>query len=850
MNENNNTPTVALSVKDLVAFVMRSGSIDNRFGGFDRAQEGARIHRQLQKAAGPGYEAEVTLKEAISYRGVTFQIQGRADGIIRQDGGITIDEIKTVSRSVMALEESDYPDYWAQARCYAFLIARKENLARVTVRLTYYQVGPGTVRTMEQTWSREKLEDFFWGLLDTYVWWVEKREGDVARRDASISGLAFPFEEYRRGQREMALAVYKTIRSGGPLFCQAPTGIGKTMAALYAAVQALGSGLAGRIFYATAKTTNAVNGEKALDQLRERGLAIKSVTLTAKDKICFLEERSCNPEDCPYAEGYYDRVDAVLRRMLCESDRFDRETVEAWGREQRLCPFELSLDLAQWADVVIGDYNYIFDPVVSMERLFAGNPGEWVYLIDESHNLADRTRSMYSETLRKSWFLELKRALPKSEKGLGAALRRVNESLIALRKAQDTPFTVQKEPLSALNEELLYFFYACEAWLRKGAEGETAASVLDLYFTVRHYLEISGYYDDGCVTTVSCQRSEVTVSQRCLDPAERVRDRTVHCRSAVFFSATLTPMAYYVGVLGGDEATPRVSLPSPFDPARFSVLVADRVSTKYVDREASLTDVAALIGAFVGAREGHYLVFFPSYAYMEAVAAVFREAFPEIDLIVQDPSMSEEERQAFLRAFGLGDGDASSDAEGGAVERGPFWDGNGDSENKAAENRSMADGCEASLDGCVSGVPNDASGIAADSPKQPPIRTLAGFCVLGGFFGEGIDLAGDRLIGVVIVGVGLPKVGRDQDLLRDYYEETRGMGFDYAYRFPGMNKVLQAMGRVIRTPEDRGLALLIDSRFAYSSYQSLFPGHLRRQIPVADAAAVRQEAVRFWEKKK
>ncbi len=779
--------SVKLSVRQLVEFVLRGGSIDNRSGGMDRAQEGGRIHRRIQKAGGETYQAEVFFRHTEEYEEVSYTVEGRADGIITEGDEITVDEIKTTRLDLSAVEEDFNRLHWAQAKCYAYFYAAEHGRERMTVQLTYVHVddhgdADGTKR-FTRSFTMEELAAAFIDLLARYKKWADFSCEWAEKRNASIAGLAFPFPAYRRGQRSLAVTAYRTIVEEGTAFCQAPTGIGKTISTLFPAVKAMGEGYITKIFYLTAKTITRQVAEEGFARMREGGLAFKTVTLTAKDKICFLDETACNPEQCPYADGHYDRVNDVIYSLLQTDDHMTRERIEQAARENRVCPFELALDLTLWCDCVICDYNYLFDPVMYLKRFFAEGRGEYAFLIDEAHNLVDRAREMYSAELEKAMFLELKRRIASEDRAMSRALGAVNEEFIALRKqCGDKRYVEQLLPPDELGKALVRFTDQCESFLKRHADSPDAPDLLQLYFAALLYLKILELYDEKYLTAVQVWGSEVTVKLCCLDPSALIRAALDRGRAAVFFSATLTPLDYFSTVLGGDEESRRIALPSPFERDHLKLLIADRVSTRYKDREGSLRPIAELIARTVQAKTGNYLVYFPSYQYMNDVYDVFAVQYPEMDTVLQQSGMSEEEREAFLIRF-----------------------------------------------------------------DQANERTLVGFCVLGGIYSEGIDLQGDRLIGTVVVGVGLPQIGKEQDRIRDYYNRHGGTGYEFAYQYPGMNKVLQAAGRVIRGEQDRGVVVLIDDRFNTPSYLRLFPEHWRGCRLVRTPEALEREIREFWQ---
>lgn len=774
---------IRISVKKLAEFLLQSGSLDNRFGGIDRASEGARIHRRLQKAGGPSYRAEVFLSQQTERHGFLYRVEGRADGVITDAVGVTVDEIKTTGAPLTMITEDFNRAHWGQAMCYAYFYCLQENLERISVQLTYFQVDTEEIRRFQRVYTAEELEAFYLDLLDQYEKWAAIQRDWTSVRDQSIRALAFPFATYRAGQRQMAVAVYRTIAAKGRLFCQAPTGIGKTVSTLFPAVKAMGEGKAERIFYLTAKTVTRRAAEDAFAQMRDQGLRLKTITLTAKDKICFLEQRDCNPEACPYANGYYDRANQALYELVHDCEAVTREAVEACAQKHRVCPFELSLDAALWCDAIIGDYNYLFNPVVYLKRFFGESPGEYVFLVDEAHNLVDRSRDMYSAALHKSTVLQARRLVGKEERKLFRALGAVNTEMLTLRKACGESRTLTqeeapKELLTALNR-----FISCwEEWAEEHRHSRTDPLLLQLYFDALFFLRIAELYDDHFVTYVTVSGSDVTVKLLCLDPSPLLDKAMQRGRASIFFSATLSPLDYFTSVLGGDDTTKKYVLPSPFDPAHLGLFIDDRVSTKYRDRARSLHPVAELLYAMLQGRQGNYLAYFPSYSYMNEVYRVFRERYPEVQTLLQTAGMDEEARMEFLNRF---------DVE--------------------------------------------------------PEGTLLGFCVLGGIYAEGIDLRGERLIGTAIVGVGLPQVNAEQEILRAYYDRTNGEGFAFAYQYPGMNKVLQAAGRVIRGEQDRGVVLLIDSRFSTASYRNLFPTHWQHFQTVRSAPELEQAVAAFWE---
>ena len=784
---------LTLPIRRLVEFLLRTGSIDSRFTGFDRALEGARLHRKLQRAAVkeyPDYQAEAALKQDYTCAGIAYTLEGRADGIFTdKDGTPTIDEIKTTTLPPEFITGEQSPEHWAQAQIYAAIYARQQGLPAMRVRLVYYQVDEDLEFTFNHDYSADALDAIVTDLLTQYAPWA-KRSAEWQRMSrASRQALPFPFASYRPGQRAMMNAVYKTCTEGGQLLCQAPTGIGKTMSVLFPALKAVGEG--GPIFYLTARGTTRATAENALTLLRaaDPDLKLRSVTLTAKDKICLQEHRECTPEACPYANGYYDRVKAALWDGL-DTHALTADALKALARKHKVCPFELGLDLSLWCDVVVGDYNYLFDPVVHLMRFFE-TAGDYLFLIDEAHNLPGRARDMHSASLCKSAFYDAKKRLGKGKSSLKNALTKVNNIFIEWRHRceevlGDSRFGrtyFEKSRAEDFDRALTKLCEPLEIWLDEHRDpGETHDALLQLYFDIRAWLRVADTFDNHFVLQISAVGSEVRAAMLCLDPSDFLAADFAKGRAAVLFSATLAPAGYYKDLCGLPDAR-AVALRSPFDPANMGLWCARQVSTRYKDRADSIAKVSDLLAVMAAAQPGHYLAFFPSYSYLQQVWEDFTARYPDQPTLCQESSMDEGQRTEFLAQFLARDG-----------------------------------------------------------------KPLLGFAVLGGVFGEGVDLTGESLIGVAVVSPGLPQIGPRQEQLRDYFEETRGAGFDYAYRYPGINKVLQAAGRVIRTPQDRGVVLLIDDRFLAPDTRRLMPPHWEHLRVVDSADAWKDELAAFWKK--
>ncbi|MBL4936751.1 ATP-dependent DNA helicase [Clostridium sp. YIM B02515] len=752
--------SVKVSVRNLVEFVLMHGDIVSGFTGSSRNTDAIKAHQIIQKAYGEGFSKEVPLSFSVEAEDIILEIGGRIDGLYVGEDKVIIDEIKTTTLDLEFVEEDYNLLHWAQAKCYAYIYSMQNNLDHISVQLTYYNLDNKETKKFLKELKLEELRSFFSRLVQDYLHWAQVMVSWNEKRNEAIAKLSFPFEVYRKGQRELAVAVYKTIKEGNKLFAQAPTGIGKTMATLFPTIKALGEGHTSKIFYLTAKTITRTIAEKAINNLKDNGLKLKTLTLTAKEKICFKEKAECNPEKCEYAKGHFDRVKAALEDIFKE-DSFTRELIEEYSREYTLCPFEFSLELSNWADCVICDYNYAFDPSASLKRFFMESGGDYAFLIDEAHNLVDRAREMFSSQLNKKQFLELKKATKLAAPKLSKILNKINTAFIELRKEceeNEESRIIQKEAPKELYGVLSEFLASAEKELLEHKNAVYNEELLELYFNVYGFLKTAEYYDERYITYAQNIGNDVIIKLFCLDPSKLLSEGMKKGKAAVLFSATLSPIDYFRDILGGDEKSYRIRLASPFPRENLCLIVQDKISTKYKRREFTYDKIAEAVNTLARSKKGNYLIFFPSYQYMNEVYKRFIDLNTEVTVLVQTAGMSEEEREKFLDSF--------------SVELN---------------------------------------------------NTLVAFAVMGGIFGEGIDLTGDRLSGAIVVGVGLPQVCLERDIIRDYFSETKEMGFEYAYIYPGMNKVMQAVGRVIRTEEDRGVVMLIDERFSDNTYRRLFP---------------------------
>ncbi len=856
---------VRTSVRNLVEFILRHGDIDNRHQRTSEKamQEGSRIHRMIQRRMGAEYQAEVSLRYTFPTDRYVLIVEGRADGIITTPEGVTVDEIKGTYRDVERMKAPEML-HVAQAKCYAYIYSLQNNLSQIRVRMTYCNIESENMRYFYEEYTFEQLEQWFMELLQSYRRWSDYNWKWQEIRQNSIDALLFPFS-YRIGQKELVSYVYQTIYHKKKLFLEAPTGVGKTISAIFPAIKAMGKNRGDKLFYLTAKTITRTVADDTLELLRKQGLRFKSVVLTAKEKICFMDQVECNPEKCPYAKGHYDRINEAMYALLTEEDRFSRENIEEYAIKYQVCPFEMCLDMSLFADGIIGDYNYLFDPHVYLKRFFGdGGQGNYLFLIDEAHNLLERGREMYSAVLLKEDFLELKRMihqrilteleesaqkkqvagqismelerLPsvqgeieqtedkeqstnKRRKGKGrgqggfsilvrqgygekleARLEKCNKELLLFKKEYGE-FAVVNE-IDGFVNALMRLHSTMSDYLEEQEDATVAVreDILKLYFEVAHFLDIYERLDDNYVKYVELQEDgRFRLKLFCVNPRENLKECMAQGRSSILFSATFLPIQYYKELLGGEAEDYEVYAESIFNREKRALFIADDVTSKYTRRSEEEYDrIARYIHEIVKNRHGNYMVFCPSYSFMQEIQERFSRCYLQEDqeCILQQESMTEADREEFLNRF-----------------RG---------------NEELA------LDEVI------------HMQIEEEDHTLIGFCVLGGVFGEGIDLKKDSLIGAIIVGTGLPQVCRERELLKEHFDNRQENGFDYAYRYPGMNKVLQAAGRVIRTVEDVGIIALLDERFLQLSYRRLFPREWS-DFETVTVDSVSKRVERFWD---
>lgn len=772
-----------ISVRDLVDITLKSGSLSRMYVSRERAAEGIHGHRQIQESRPDTFLREVPVSLTVSRHGIDLDVHGRVDGVDLAGGNMTVEEIKTCVQDPAIPAASPKESHLSQLKCYGYMILKTRHLDRARLKLTYANVRTGLSCAHEWETDIRTLEPFFMDLAYRYIDILSRQSSWEKQRNRSIMDMPFAYDDFRPSQRELSVAVYQAVKHERILFASAPTGTGKTIATLFPAIKSMGLNQTGRIFYLTAKTIGRTVVQKALDDMRQKGLRVRSIALTAKQKICVTSDESCDMDHCPYAANYYGKLHHALEDAL-ESDTFDRTFITELAGKHMICPFELSLDLCLSCDVIICDLNYAFDPRVHLKRFFDNSRARFTFLIDEAHNLPDRLRSMYSATLAQSRIIEAGESMGQHAPGLAGRLSAVDTLMSGMRmqceKAPDRFMSTGELPREFMTR-LEEFAADADAWLDTHSNSPVKETVTGIYFEITGFLVIADHFDDHYRLTMEQTGPDLLIKLFCIDPSAIFSRLIRRSRSAVFFSATLYPMDYYQSLLfTPDIPVSHIAISSSFPKDRLLPVIVDSIRTTYRERDRSLDQLARIIHETVCARPGNYLVFFPSYAYMEKTAHRAEDRFGMDGLLIQTPGMSEPQKEDYLNRF------------------------------------------------------TDSS------------RTV-GFAVMGGIFGEGIDLKKERLVGVIIVGVGTPQVSCEQNLIKTYYDHTFGNGFFYAFQMPGFCRVMQAAGRLIRTESDKGAAIFIDQRFSRRDYQSLFPEEYRHAVTVSSVEGLVSRLARFWE---
>jgi DNA excision repair protein ERCC-2 len=776
--------SVHISAKEIAELLFGSGNITSDRLMMARAEEGMLIHQFWQSQYTEKDQKEVVVQAEYRADDFLIDISGRIDGITVRDGEIILEEIKSTRMDLELIDETTSPAHLAQAKLYAYMYCFANNLNKIIVRLNYITVENRYVKTIDKSLTFKTLEKYFIKTLNQYLDWVKAIDQHEESRMKSIAGLTFPFPDFRSNQRELMGHVYRNIMDKDILYAIAPTGIGKTIAVLFSGLKTINVPRQ-KIFYLTAKNDGKRVAIDTVSLLEKHGLVAKTCEITAKDSMCLLKERDCDPEVCKYAKGYYNRIYKAIDDVFRNESLLTKELIIGYGKKHRVCPFELSLDISNYCDIIIADYNYAFDPRAHLIRYFEDTTYEPILLVDEAHNLISRSREMYSATLTNETFASLlaltKGMKPSPKPELNKIMDYFSEVDIELLEVDFLRKDNVNEMLLLYLKKLLRKFD--QAFL-DDKKFPNKSLITPLYYELFQFVKINEFFNEQFVFLLEKEGPKLSVSIKCLNAAEFIYDTSKNrSRSTVFFSATLDPIFYYKTLLTQGKGKD-VKMLSSFPQENLMLVAIDDVSTRYNDRENSLDKIVETIETLVNGKKGNYIVFFPSYVYLNQVFDNLDLDPEDFDIIVQKREMSLRDRQETLDLF-----------------------------------------------------------------KTASDKTQVGLFVMGGVFGESIDLIGDQLSGVLIVGVGLPMIAPFNNVLKSHFDEEFSSGFDFAYTYPGLNKVIQAVGRVIRSETDRGIAILLDDRFTTRRYMGLYPKEWSHLEVINDNVTLEKRIDKFWRMK-
>lgn len=834
-----------ITVRELCDKIIPCGDIDLRRNAF-RVVESARLHSSIRRKVGYVNAEDIKLSKTYDFDGESLLLVGCAEVVVQGENGYTVCVIKCINTAVSHFSDGPNQNHLAEGMCYAFLYACEHSLPRISVKIVYCDIESEETAEFEYTYETDDLSVYTENLVFEYFTLEKEKTIRHNRFMKSAARMSFPYAEYRAGQRTFAEYAVEAICRGKKLFAEAPTGIGKTMSALFPAFKACGGSYGKKIFYFTSKTTIAEAAKAAFTLMAEKGLEASCIIISARERYCEYAPDGCDPVACTKACGHYDRINDAVSDAVSNETVFDREVILKYAEKHGVCPYELSLDISERCELVICDYNYLFDPIVYFRRYFTVG-GDYIFLIDEAHNLPERARSMYSHSIKSSDIELLLATLNQNEKTLYPKLYEIYEymksakKLVEINNRTGGEFGVFKseKPFGILNRKLAELTEAFDAYFRHRPDAPKQLN--DIYFEIKKYLRISEYYNEKHVSLIEYRNGDYTFRQICINPSDVISHRLMLGRSAIFFSATLSPCEYYKALLGGSERDMTLTLDSPFPRENLCLATTYKFSTRFSDRDTTLKSLAKLLYIMINSKTGNYMAFFPSYNYMRAVYNEFSKLYPRVHTLLQQSDMSADEREDYLKNF--------ENTERAAKKEDAVFQG----DNRLAS-LMAATGLTRGADFFkTASMSKDSDDGISEKKAEPECTSLLAFGVLGGVFAEGVDFSGEKLIGAAIVGVGLPGINDDSNLVCEYYnahsDDDYPRGYDYAYRIPGMIKILQAAGRVIRSESDRGVVLLIDDRYASREYSSLYPKHWKDMKLVGDNEALEELLRRFWSKK-
>jgi len=765
-----------IGVRDLAYFIHQSGDLTTEFFSNHDMLVGSRAHDFLQSQYSSLDKAEYYIKREISYLGKTYILDGYIDGVLNEDETIIIEEIKSTTKELDEITIEYHKEHLAQAKIYAYLYALENNMDVINIRLTYISVIDYDVKSFDMIAKFDELEDFTLSTLEAYISWLNMLDSSKNNRNETLKTIKFPFESERMGQRTLMKATYKALTNNEILYCIAPTGIGKTMATMFSALKTLNEN--DKLFYLTAKGSGKNAPLDAIRILKDKGLKIKAIDITAKKKICNAKMGHCNPDECPYTKDYFSKLNEATKEIFSKYDIYSEDVILEITNKYKICAFEFSLYLSYFCDIVIADYNYAFDPSARLIRYFEDDTYKPKVLVDEAHNLVDRSRDMYSANINELDIRTLRKYLNGYKPSIRNDCNKALEILDSYREFLVDRTTIFENSMNHdLNVILRNIFQKCDQIFEENKKIKDKDIALESYFKIMDFLNISEIFSENHRVIIKLIDDKISMTYFCLDASKFILETIKESiYGIVFFSATLYPIEYHANLITAGEGK-FLELDSPFDPNNLDIIINSSVSTKYKNRIDSIDSIIEAIEVVTESKSGNYIVFFPSYQYMNMVLEQIID--PNYEIIIQKNNLTELEKNEIINKF------------------------------------------------------------------KTTTNTKVGFFVMGGVFSEGIDYIGDALSGVIIVGVGLPLICDENNLLKEYYESTYNNGFNYAYTYPGFTKVIQAVGRVIRDYNDRGIAILMDERFVYNEYQQLMPKHWQKRKVITNTYMLKKELIIF-----
>ena len=768
-----------IGVRDLAYFIHQSGDLTTEFFSNHDMLVGSRAHDFLQSQYSSLDKAEYYIKREISYLGKTYILDGYIDGVLNEDETIIIEEIKSTTKELDEITIEYHKEHLAQAKIYAYLYALENNMDVINIRLTYISVIDYDVKSFDMIAKFDELEDFTLSTLEAYISWLNMLDSSKNDRNETLKTIKFPFESERMGQRTLMKATYKALTNNEILYCIAPTGIGKTMATMFSALKTLNEN--DKLFYLTAKGSGKNAPLDAIRILKDKGLKIKAIDITAKKKICNAKMGHCNPDECPFTKDYFSKLNEATKEIFSKYDIYSEDVILEITNKYKICAFEFSLYLSYFCDIVIADYNYAFDPSARLIRYFEDDTYKPKVLVDEAHNLVDRSRDMYSANITELDIRTLRKYLNGYKPSIRNDCNKALEILDSYREFLVDRTTIFENSMNHdLNVILRNIFQKCDQIFEENKKIKDKDIALESYFKIMDFLNISEIFSENHRVIIKLIDDKIYMTYFCLDASKFILETIKESiYGIVFFSATLYPIEYHANLITAGEGK-FLELDSPFDPNNLDIIINSSVSTKYKNRIDSIDSIIEAIEVVTQSKSGNYIVFFPSYQYMNMVLEQIID--PNYEIIIQKNNLTELEKNEIINKF------------------------------------------------------------------KTTTNTKVGFFVMGGVFSEGIDYIGDALSGVIIVGVGLPLICDENNLLKEYYESTYNNGFNYAYTYPGFTKVIQAVGRVIRDYNDRGIAILMDERFVYNEYQQLMPKHWQKRKVITNTYMLKKELIIFNKK--